>query len=176
MDQLPQWKEWIALLDEALKPIATRPIDFTELKDPNWVTRLKDAPSPLERAGVQAETENLLRELVAGYPACDDQDRQAVRKLFADHPSFTWAAALSYRPVTDESFRAHLILFSMKDQERDSRDALLALRSICAIASSAGVEIGPILKQMAELSSDVNRYGMGSTRSFLLNAIPASTT
>jgi hypothetical protein len=175
MDQFSQWKEWISLLDDALKPIAARPIDFTDLKDPNWLTRVKNAPSPLEEAGVKSETENLLAELVAGYPACDDQARQAVRKLFADHPSFSWAAALPYKPITDESFRAHLILFSMKDQEGDSRDALLALQSMCATAASAGVEIEPILKEVAELSSDVNRYGMGSTRSLLLHAIPAST-
>jgi hypothetical protein len=88
--------------------------------------------------------------------------------------SFSWAAALPYRPITDESFRAHLILFSIKDQGRDTRDAILALQAICATATSAGVKIGPILKEIAELSSDVNKYRMGSTRSLLLRAIPTS--
>jgi hypothetical protein len=32
----------------------------------------------------------------------------------------------------------------------------------------AGVSIAPVLKEAAEVSSDVNKYGMGSTHSLLL--------
>ncbi len=171
MNKLTEWKEWIGLLDAMIKPIATRPIDIT---DPDWFTKLQTFPNPLEQAGVKTETENLLSELITYYPTRDDETRGAIRKLFADNRSFSWAAALSYKPITDESFRAHLILFSIKDQGRDTRDAILALQSVCAIATSAGVKIAPILKEVAELSSDVNKYRMGSTRSLLLRAIPAS--
>ena len=170
MDKLNEWKEWIALLDAMIKPIANHPIDIT---DPNWLTKLQSFPNPLEAAGVKAETEKILSEFIEYYPTCDDEMREAIRKLFAENRSFSWAAALPYRPITDESFRAHLILFSIKDQGRDTRDAILALQSMCATATSAGVKIGPILKQIAELSSDVNKYRMGSTRSLLLNAVPA---
>ncbi len=171
MDKLTEWKEWIALLDAMLKPIATRPIDIT---DPNWFTKLQSFPNPLEQAGVKTETENLLSELITYYPTCDEETRGAIRKLFADNRSFSWAAALPYKPITDESFRAHLILFSIKDQGRDMRDAILALQSMCATATSAGVKIAPILKEVAELSNDINKYGMDSTRSLLLRAIPSS--
>jgi len=171
MDKLTEWQEWIDLLDALIKPIANRPVDIT---DPNWFTKLQNFPNPLEEAGVKAETGNLLSELIRYYPTCDDETRRAIRKLFADNRSFSWAAALPYRPITDESFRAHLILFSIKDQGRDTRDAILALQSICATATSAGVKIAPILKEIAELSSAVNKYRMGSTRSLLLHVISAS--
>jgi len=107
VDKLAEWKEWIALLDAMIKPIANRPIDIT---DPNWVGKLKSIPDPLEEAGVKAETENLLSELIPYYPICDDETRRALRKLFAGNHSFSWAARLAYKPITDESFRAHLIL------------------------------------------------------------------
>ncbi|HLO18320.1 MAG TPA: hypothetical protein VK206_26040, partial [Anaerolineales bacterium] len=147
------------------------PVDIT---DPNWFSKLRSFPNPLEEAGVKAETENLLSELITYYPTCDDEARAVIRKLFADNRSFSWAAALPYKPITDESFRAHLILFSMKDHGRDTRDAILTLQSMCATATSSGVKVGPILKEIAELSSDVNKFGMGSTRSLLMRAIPAS--
>ena len=121
---------------------------------------------------MRAQAERFLAELIETYPTADDAMRQAIRKLFEDHRSFTWAATLPYQPVTDESFRAHLILFSIKDHEQDTRDALVLLHELCEKATSAGVNTGSILNEIAELSSEVNKYGMGSTRSLLRNAVP----
>ena len=50
------------------------------------------------------------------------------------------------------------------------RDEILALDDLCARAAKNGVDIGPILKEVAALSSDADKYGMGSTRSFMLRA------
>ena len=167
MDKLATWNEQIARLDAALHPIANRPINFFAL-----LFNLRRPINPLEQAGVKVQTEQLLSELIKYYPTADDEMRQAIRKLFDDHQSFSWAATLPYQPVTDKSFRAHLILFSIKDHEQDTRDAITLLHSLCETATAAGVRTGPILKEIAELSSDVNKYGMGSTRSLLLKAMP----
>ena len=167
MDKLSTWKEQIARLDAALGPITNRPVKFFEL-----LFKPRCRAHPLDEAGVKAQAEQVLSELIEYYPTGDDAMRQAIRKLFEEHRSFSWAATLPYQPVTDESFRAHLILFSIKDHEQDTRDAIVLLHSLCEKAKSAGVEIGPILNEIAELSSDVNKYGMGSTRSLLLKAIP----
>jgi len=61
-----------------------------------------------------------------------------------------------------------LILFSINDQGRDSRDALLTLQEICQNARTAGLEIAPVLREIAAMSSDADKYGMGSTRQMLL--------
>lgn len=167
MDKLSSWKEQIARLDAALRPIAQRPVKFFEL-----LFKPRRRVHPLDEVGVRAQAERFLSELIESYPTADDAMRQSIRKLIEDHRSFSWAATLPYEPATDETFRAHLILFSIKDHEQDTRDAIVLLHSLCEKARSAGVNTGPILEEIAELSSDVNKYGMGSTRSLLLNAIP----
>ena len=169
MDKLSTWKEQIARLDAALRPIANRPVGYFEL-----LFRPRRRAHPLDKAGVRMQAEQFLSELIEYYPTADDAMRRAIHKLFEDHRSFSWAATLPYQPLTDESFRAHLILFSIKDHEQDTRDALVLLDSLCEKATSAGVKIGPILKEIAELSSDVNKYGMGSTRSLLRDSISKS--
>jgi hypothetical protein len=169
MDKLSTWKEQIARLDAALHPIAQRPINFFAL-----LFRPRRPVYPLDKAGVRTQAERFLSEIIEYYPTADADMRQAIRKLFEEHRSFSWAATLPSQPVTDESFRAHLILFSIKDHEQDTRDAIVLLHELCEKARLAGVKIGPILKEIAELSSDVNKYGMGSTRSLLLDSIPKS--
>ena len=169
MDKLSTWKEQIARLDAALRPIANRPVGYFEL-----LFRPRRRTHPLDKAGVRTQAEQLLSELIEYYPTADAKMRQAIRNLFEEHRSFSWAATLPYQPLTDEPFRAHLILFSIKDHEQDTRDALVLLDSLCEQATSAGVKIAPILKEIAELSSDVNKYGMGSTHSLLRDSIPKS--
>ena len=166
MDKLSTWKEQIARLDAALRPIANRPIGFFGL-----LFRPRRRTHPLDVAGVRPQTDKFISELIESYPTADDAMRQSIRKLFEDHHNFAWAATLPYQPVTDESLRAHLILFSIKDHEQDTRDAIVLLHELCEKARSAGVKTGPVLQEIAELSSDVNKYGMGSTRSLLLKAI-----
>jgi hypothetical protein len=56
----------------------------------------------------------------------------------------------------------------MKDQGRDSRDALLALRHLYSEAAGAGIDPALLLREVAGLSSTVNKYGMGSTCDMLL--------
>ena len=127
---------------------------------------------PLEEAGVKEETNQLLSEIIQGYPLSDDETRAEICKLFEENRSFSWAAKLPYEPTTASAFRDHLILFSIKDLGRDTKDAILWLQSLCEKANSAGIKTGPILEDVAQLSSDVNKHGMGSTRSLLLGSIP----
>jgi hypothetical protein len=171
MDRFTDWKKRIAALDAALHPIANRPIMISVLRR---LIQSHKFPHALDEAGVRMDMENLLAEVIDFYPGCDAATRESIRKLVDEHRSFLWASALSQPPTTENSFRDHLILFSIKDQERDTRDAILDLHSVCTTAASAGLKIEPILKEIAELSSDVNRYGMGSTRSLLLKTIPRS--
>ena len=87
-----------------------------------------------------------------------------------EYRAFAWAASLPFGPTDEEKLRQHLLLFSLKDQGSDSRDALLWLQNLCREAKKAGVNSGPVLREIGELSSDKNNYGMGSTREMLLRA------
>jgi hypothetical protein len=164
---LEDFESRIIRLDERLRPIANRPVDVTQ---PGWWPRLEQRPHPLDEAGVRPETEDLLKELIDSYQGAGEEDREMMRDWFAKYRAFSWAASLPASPTTEEGFRQRLLLFSLKDQERDSRDALLLLQDLCREAGSAGVDAAPILREVAELSSDVNEHGMGSTKQMLLKA------
>lgn len=145
------WERRIAALDVRVRPIAngTAP----------------GAQAPLDELGIRAETEALLHEIIDAYRVADDAGRDAIRHLWTQHSSFAWAATLPFTPLTAERFRDHVALFSIADQGRDTRDAILALAALCDAALAAGVAIQPALREGVALSSDVDRYGMGSTRS-----------
>jgi hypothetical protein len=151
--------ETVARLDAALEPIAKRPVD---LSDPDWAEKLR-AAEPLDEAGVRAEAEEALRALLHRYEHGDDETRAAVRALFERYSSFRWAAHL---PGAD--FRTRLLHLSARDQSSDARDELLALNDLCARARAEGVDIRPLLREVAALSSTIDKYGMGSIRDILL--------
>jgi hypothetical protein len=158
----------IARLDRLLQPIARRPVDITK---PGWASRLRQQTPPLDEAGIRDETEALLEELISYYQTINAEDRASARGLFTKYRAFAWAACSSENPTTEEGFRRKLLLFSLKDQGSDSRDALLLLQDLCRQARVAGVHTATILTSIAELSSDVDKYGMGSTRHMLLKAL-----
>jgi hypothetical protein len=158
-------------LEERLRPIANRPVDITKT---GWAVELSQSPHPFDEAGVRSEAETLLEELIGFYRACRDEQREAIRALFAEYRAFAWAASLPFDPTSDDNLRRHLLLFSIKDQGRDSRDALLWLQDLCRKAKRAGVATEPVLRDVAEISSHKNKYGMGSTGEMLLRACSTS--
>ena len=163
--KLADWKKGIAKIDAALRPIAARTPDLT---DPNWFAKMQALPHALDQSGTRPAAEALLAELIEIYPAVDEQSRANIRELLVEHSSFAWAAGLPFPPTTEAGFRAHLILFAIDDQGRDSRDAIVSLQALMEKAAAAGVRTGPVLREVAELSNDVDKYGMGSTRAMLL--------
>jgi hypothetical protein len=154
--------EEVALLDSIIEPIVVnRPLDIT---GPDW---LEPPPDPLAKAGIEAEAENALRALIDAYETGDATTRETVRSVFSRYQYFRWATHIETEPTT-AGFRFRLLHFSAIDQGADARDELLNLRQICQQAQQASVDLGPVLAEVAELSSTVDKYGMGSTRDFLL--------
>ena len=162
-----QWSVRINAIDERLRPIATRPVDITV---PGWADRLRTA-RPLDEAGVRQAADELLRELVGAYAAAGDAARVAIRALFIEFPSFAWAAALTSPPTTVSGFREHLLHFSIVDQGPDPRDATLLLDHLVRSARDAGVDVNPVLTEVASLSSREDRYKWGSTSAWLLRRV-----
>jgi hypothetical protein len=166
--ELARLESRIAALDAALRPIAQRPIDTS---DPGWVEAMRAAPPPTVQAGVDDEAQAVLRELIDGYATGDADTREAIRGLFERYSSFRWAVHFP-RPVdTAEAFRAHLLHLSARDQVPDTRDELLTLRDLCEAAVAAGVDTAPILSEVAAISADHDRYGMGTTRDIILSCV-----
>jgi hypothetical protein len=169
MDQptgIEEIEERVALVDAAVRPIAEQPVDVT---DPDWVKKMGQRPAPLDEAGVRAEAESLLEALITVYAQGDEALRVSVRGLFSRYTSFRWATHLPVEP-TPEGFRQRLLHMSAVDQGSDMRDELLSLRDLCADARTAGIDLGPILREVAELSSREDKYGMGSMRDILRGA------
>ncbi|MFK0284086.1 hypothetical protein ACIQVL_26990 [Streptomyces sp. NPDC090499] len=166
MEEPAELAEWVALIDACLAPVATRSVDLT---DPDWVRKMQEAPHPLDEAGIRPEAEAALREVLTRYEEGDDGVRAALRALLERCPHFTWATTLPSEP-TPQGFRLRLLHMSVEDQGPDTRDMMLTLHDLCGQARDAGVDVRPLLLEVAELSSDVDRYGMGSTRHILLRA------
>lgn len=164
--ELADLEEWVARIDLCIEPIATRPVDLT---DPDWMRKAQEGPRPLDEAGIRPEVEAALRNVLARYDEGDEDVRAALRALLARCHSFCWATTLPFEP-TPQGFRQRLLEMSVEDQGRDTRDMMVALNDLCAQARDAGVDIRPLLLDVAELSSDVDTYAMGSTRDILLGA------
>ncbi|MFE7842298.1 hypothetical protein ACFU53_41445 [Streptomyces sp. NPDC057474] len=164
MEWLAGIAEQVALVNAALRPIAEAPVD---IGDPDWVEKMRARPDAMDEAGVRAEAEAVLRAMLTAYADGDEDLRTSVRGLFERHTAFRWGVHLPFEP-TPEGFRLRLLHMSAVDQGSDTRDELLALRDLREDARQAGVDIGPFLREAAELSSREDKYGMGSMRDLLL--------
>ena len=170
MTRIDEFELRIMDLEQRLRPIADRPVDIAK---PGWGAQLAHSPHPFDETGTRPEAEGLLRELIGVYRASGDDEREAIRALFVEYRAFAWAASLPFGATDEETLRQHLVLFSLKDQGRDCRDALLWLQDLCREAKSAGIDPDPVLREVATLSSDKNKYWMGSTREMLLRTASA---
>jgi hypothetical protein len=164
---LEDWERSIELLDALLRPIANEPVD---LSDRDWAAKMSAAPSPVDRAGVADAAYTVLRAVLTAYADGDEEVRATERGWFERYASFRWAVHLPDPPSTPAGFRLQITHLSARDQVPDTRDELLLLWDLCRDATAAGVDIGPILAEIAAISSDVDRYGFGSTRRILLGA------
>jgi hypothetical protein len=157
----------VAKLDEQLRPIAK---EIVYINDPNWADKIRNASSPLDQAGVRQEAEATLVSLLQQYRNGEPSFRASIRSLLASHPSFTWATNVPKNATTEEGFRLHLLFLSSIDQSADLRDTIVTLQKLCATAAAAGISTRPLLKDVAELSSNESRCNLGSVRSILLRA------
>ena len=67
-----------------------------------------------------------------------------------------------------------MIVFVLRDQDQDNRDAILTLGRYKDRASRLGLDIEPVLREMAELASSRSRFGCGSTRDMILRFVRSS--
>ena len=153
----------MARLDAVYRPVAKMPVDVNDRQAfENLGATIEAALASLP---VNDQAVVVLRAIIARYAGGDEADRAAIRRLFNRYTSFRWAAHLPRDWDTAWELRERLIHMSACDQENDPRDVILALQDYCDEARRAGIDVGPILDEVAAMSSDENRYGMGSMRS-----------
>ncbi len=128
MLDLSSWRRQLARLEDALRPLAKRVVDVS---DPDWFAKLTSGPAPLDEAGVRRDAEALLHEILTQYASATDAERSEVRKLISEYPSFTWATAPAQVENPAATLRLRLVHFSLLDQGRDPRDAVLELEQLC---------------------------------------------
>lgn len=131
--------------------------------------KTQERPHPLDEAGIRPEAVAALRDVLCLYEEGDEEARTALRALLERCHSFCWATTLPFE-ATPQGFRRRLLQMSVADQGRDTRDMMVDLNGLCGQAQDVGVDIRPLLLDVAELSSAVDTYGMGSTREILLRA------
>jgi len=166
------WQVAASRLDALVRPIATRAVDIS---DPAWADKARRHVNPLDEAGVRADASRLVSEIFDAYPRVTADERDRIRGLFAAHRSFGWAAGyLLPFSAGASTLRPQLLLFSILDQGSDSRDALVWLRGFCAQERADRAALPSALREIAALSSAVDRYGMGSTQAMLLHAATES--
>lgn len=134
----------------------------------DWLFRLTEDFLPGTEIG-----RPLLRDLIVAYEHADDGGRRHLRTVLRRRVYFVRNVGLGLpRPVASpESFRQHLLHFSLIFLGDDPRDLCLWLHDLCHEALAAGVTIEPILRQVAEISSD-DGEGIWSAREQLLARIP----
>ncbi|GLW35886.1 hypothetical protein [Actinoplanes regularis] len=158
----------VAVIDELLRDIAERPVD---LSDPDWMAGHRRAPAPVEEAGVAAEAAAALEVLLDAYETGGPSARAEVRDVFGTYRAFRWAVHLPGQWSSVAEFRRRLVHVSAVDQGADPRDELMTIWSLCNRARELGIDVEPVLREVAELSSDVDRYEFGSTRALIMRGL-----
>ncbi|MGC4811114.1 hypothetical protein ACLQ29_11365 [Micromonospora sp. DT228] len=162
-------REDVAVIDILLRDIGHRPVDLT---DPNWQAKLSAGLPPAEEAGVAAEAAAALTTLLDAYESGDEGVRDEVRQIFRAHRHFGWGVRLTGRwssPAAE--LRRRLVHISARDQSEDPRDDLVGIWELCARARGRGVDVAPIIRAVADISGEVDHYGMGSTRLLILRGL-----
>lgn len=162
----------VAEIDRLLIPIATAPVD---VNDPDWMEKLRRQPPAVDQAGVADRAAVALDALLDAYATEDEPTRARVRTIFDVYGSFRWAVHLPREWTTEAEFRRRLLHLSACDQGSDPRDEMLHLQELCARAEQLGIATEPARREAAAISSDVDRYGMGSTRHLLWPTVEQGT-
>lgn len=156
------WFEELMRLDEAISQSAKRPVDLDNLES------ISKGAHPLDRAGVRAEAQALLLEILRALESANEEDRQSIRDMVSVYSSFFGATSPPEGKTAAETLRLRLMEFALMDQYPDSRDAVLWLQSLCETKDVDLQTLASLRREVAPMASDKDRFGFGSTRSMLL--------
>jgi hypothetical protein len=166
----------IRRIDGILAPLIHNGLDLSlpRLRErlPGAAAEMRQRQSAIEAA--RQEGDRLLPELLGRYIDGGTADREAIRALLLECPSFRWGFGwgIANRITTPDDARWALALLSMKDGASDPRDQIVALDHIYLAIRQAGLPLAALLSEAGTWSSDTPRFGklkFRSTRALLLD-------
>jgi hypothetical protein len=158
----------VAAVDDLLRIVITRKVD---LNDPDWVASARAGLKPVDEAGVSPETTAALEALLSAYETGDGRTRVEVRETFRDYRSFRREAQLPREWETVSEFRRHLVLISASGEYDDPRDVLMSIWQLCNEARARSIDVEPVLRAVAAISSDVAAKSFGSMRKMIMRGL-----
>lgn len=160
-DQYSHWKTELQALDSMIRPILDTP--YTGESDSFYkelqVLDLKDLANAI------------VNQLIDQFPKLNARERLSLSELVDQYNGVTWLTDITTKVETIEAFKANLIWFVIRDQEKDTRDAILSLRSLIEKGRALDYPVKALLQEVSELASQEDKYGWGSTRNLILNNI-----
>lgn len=163
--QFADWQRRIESLNEKLQPIVHREIDINA---PDWQEQLANRPHPADESGLRPEIESLFNDIVDRFESLDADQRQMIIDLMDKNDSLMYSAVMDANIETYEGFRKKMLLFVIEDQGKDTRDAIVTLGYYRKRGEDLGFDVDSVFRQTAELASERDKHGWGSTRDLLL--------
>lgn len=160
------WQQRAKFLDKQLMPIVHADVD---INDPDWREKLENEPHPADQSGLRAAIADLFNEIVGCFEALNHEHRQRVIDLMGENDSLMYSAVIDADYNSPDGFRKYLILFVIKDQGKDTRDAIVTLTHYRQDGEQRGIDVNEIFREAAGMASTKDKYGWGSTRDLLLN-------
>lgn len=162
------WSDELIRLDKMIRPIAEGPVTLTELKT------IFQQPDVVDYVGIRQEAHSVLLEILRAVETSTEEERRSIRLLVPTYKSFFWAVQPPDAETPEKTLRRSLVHFALIDQYPDPRDAILWLESLCQAPDVLLERLAAIRREVAELASDDDQYGFGSTRSMLLKGYGSS--
>ena len=114
--------------------------------------------------------------LFSAYLSGGDLERDEIRRVLKDNRIFAWGVGWDHanypapkeRPADATDLRNRLAMLAMKDGDSDWRDEIVTLDNVCAAGRKSGLDTERLLREAAQMSSDLPRGGRPSFRATLL--------
>ena len=169
-EYLQKWSATLPKINAPLKAFGQQEVDISA---PDWFERLVEMPTPLdEDENLRVEFNSVTSEIVDVYVQSTVEQCHRIREFLSQYEGVLHFLGVSSKLIKTQKdiglFRAGLAMLSIENQGRDARDTIVALEELCKAAKQAGIDVSSYLKEIAVLSSDVDKYGMGSTRDLFL--------
>jgi len=165
--------QWVQIL-----PALDTPLDAWRKQPVGWFTilatllKLKRRRSPLNLdPALHDRVKAVTGEMAEVYLIGNDEQRASIRSLITRMRGIQYFMAIPASQIRSSAdagkFRLALLFESMADLRDDTRDVILAVHELCHAGRQAGIDVERYRNEIAALSSDVDRHGLGSMRSLL---------